>query len=123
MTFAYEAYVVNKTVLMLNFLSVIMTLWVGRRMSLFLGATSYIFKSNKTHDDCNLNGSEKNKERGRETERERRRHQTWQYMFTIPEFGGGAITVLFFQLVFRFESFENKLLEEREENKKFLIMF
>ena len=59
MTFAYEAYVVNKTVLMLNFLSVIMTLWVGRRMSLFLGATSYIFKSNKTHDDCNLNGSEK----------------------------------------------------------------
>ena len=70
MIFAYEAYVVNKTVLMLNFLSVIMTLWVGRRMSLFLGATSYIFKSNMTHDDCNLNGSEKNIERGRETERE-----------------------------------------------------
>lgn len=44
-------------------------------------------------------------------------------MFIIPEFGGRGITVLFFQLVLRFESFENKLVEEREENKKFLIMF
>ena len=69
--FAYEAFVVNKTVLMLNFLSVVMMLWVGRRMSLFLGATSYIFKSDKTHNDCNLNGSEGNIDRGRETERER----------------------------------------------------
>ena len=35
-----------------------------------------------------------------------------------------GVSVLFFQLVFRFESFENKkLVEEREENKKFLIMF
>lgn len=56
---------------MLNFLSVVMMLWVGRRMSLFLGATSYIFKSDKTHNDCNLNGSEGNIDRGRETERER----------------------------------------------------
>lgn len=47
----------------------IITLWVGR-MSLFLGATSYTFKSDKTHDDCNLNGSEKNIERGRERGRE-----------------------------------------------------
>lgn len=33
-------------------------------MSLFLGATSYIFKSDKTHNDCNLNGSEGNIDRG-----------------------------------------------------------
>ena len=60
----------------------------------------------------------------RERERERGRHQTWQYMFTVPESGDGGIAVLSLQLVFRFEIFENKnLVEETEENKKFLIMF
>lgn len=34
----------------------------------------------------------------------------WQKIFTFDEFGGGGITVLFFQLVFRLEIFQNKVI-------------
>ena len=61
----------------------------------------------------------------RERERERKREKSEvAKMFTIREFGGGGITVLFFQLIFRFEIFQNKkLVEERGENKYVLIVF
>ena len=46
--FDYEACIGINIVSMLNFLCVIMTSWIGRRMPLLLGDTSYIFKGGVT---------------------------------------------------------------------------